>query len=275
MKITDIQQVKQYLVQLQRSTSGYQSIDDLAGGLPKGGVSLIGGRIAMGRSSLALNMVSRIAAVQEGTILFFSTRSSRSELAMRLLGIGMNLSSDQLFDGSVPVQEREQRYLDFIRAQKSNIKFITYTNLSLEMIQSYCRKAENLQLVVIDGPELICLPGDCCCWQYQEKAAHEPMDHVLQFSKQVATAWHVPVLLTANLHRSIELRKNKRPKLSDLKKIHVSEELVDQVLFLYRDRYYDPSGAENAQINVAKTPCGQTGTVELSWSYESCRFDEL
>lgn len=269
MKITYIQQAKQYLEGMRRSTTGYKSLDELTGGLHKGGVTLIGGRIAMGRSSLTLNMVSRIAQQQEGNILIFSTRCSKPELTMRLLSIGTNMSADQFFDGSLPAQEREKRCAEFIQAQKCNIKYITYNNLDLDMIYRYCQQTDNLQLVVVDGPERIHKDRNA----YMEDS-FEPVDQVLQLLKIVADSCHVPVLVTLNLHRTLELRKNKRPKLSDLKKIRVSEELVDQILFLYRDRYYDPNGVDGAELHVVKNNYGKTGRINLNWNYETYRFDE-
>lgn len=274
MKATDLQEVKRQLEQmrqkaLQYTLTGYPSIDDLTGGLPKGGVTLIGGRVAMGRASLARNIATRVAARHTGNVLIFSTRSPGPEVAMRLLSIGMGMSPEKLFDGSVSREKLAVWYLDFLMSQQSNIKIIWCSNLSLKMIQEDCKKTENLNLVVVDGVETIHELTD-----YSVKP-YEPVDKVLKTLKKVAQTENVPVIGTLRIHRSIERRKNKRPKLKDLQKVNASEDLADQIIFLYRDRYYDPFGDPEAEIIVAKNNYGNTGTVALEFDYETRRFDEI
>ena len=86
---TDLQEAKALIEQNAGFTSsGYESLDILTGGLIRGGVTLIAARPAMGRFSLALNMVSRLSRQISGTILIFSPRFREAEVVMRLLQIG-------------------------------------------------------------------------------------------------------------------------------------------------------------------------------------------
>ena len=101
---------------------------------------------------------------------------------------------------------------------------------------------------------------------------NEPKDKVLQALRAIAKELHVPVLCTMHSHRSLERRKNKRPRLEDLKKAEVSAELADQIVFLYRDRYYDPDGNDGAECIIAKSSQGSTGMVALDWDYTTGRF---
>ncbi len=279
MKETDLQEAKSLLARIQQmypqTSTGYASLDQLCGGLIRGGVTLIGGRVAMGRSSLALNMVSRVAMQQTGNILVFSPRYNTREMTIRLLSIGMDLPAEKLLDGSLSVEEREARCATFFGAQKSNIKIIPTTYLSLENIQYYSDRVANLRLVVVDGLEHIYEPVDYSTEPVNLNTPREAMDKILRSLKKLALTKDVPVIGTVTVHRSIERRKNKRPKLSDLKKFDVPAELADQIMFLYRDRYYDPFGYEKAEIIVAKNRLGKTGTVELELAYETARFDEI
>jgi uncharacterized protein (DUF1810 family) len=101
---------------------------------------------------------------------------------------------------------------------------------------------------------------------------NEPKDKVLQALRAIAKELHVPVLCTMHSHRSLERRKNKRPRLADLKKSEISEDLADQIIFLYRDQYYDPFGNDGAECIIAKSSSKNTGTVELSWDCSTGRF---
>jgi replicative DNA helicase len=149
------------------------------------------------------------------------------------------------------------------------------SNLSLETIERFCKRAENLNLVVVDGleriQESIAYSTESTNWN----VSNEPIDKVINALKELAREKDVPVIGTVNIHRSIERRQNKRPKLKDLKKIGVSEDAADQILFLYRDEYYKEPGAGEqsiAECIVAKNRHGSTGTVKLGWIGQFTKF---
>jgi len=279
LKVTDIQEAKQLLEKMQKYMStGYPSIDALTGGLIRGGVTLLGGRPAMGRISLALNIVSRVAARCEGNILVFSAKMPEKEMAMRLLSIGMGTEPERLFDGSVAKETLVSRYLRFQESRKSNIKVYHLSNLSLETITHSCQRTENVNLVVVDGMEGIQESVDYSAETINWDVPYEPIDKVMNALKELAREKNVPVIGTVNIHRSIERRQNKRPKLKDLKKINVSEDMADQIMFLYRDEYYhceyNSDNYPKAELIVAKNSGGKTGLVELDFDYRTRRFDE-
>ena len=278
MKVTDIQEAKQLLEKMQKYMStGYPSVDDLTGGLIRGGVTLLGGRPAMGRLSLTLNIVSRLAVRCEGNILVFSAKTPEKEIAMRLLSIGMGTEPGSLFDGSVSQEELASRYLNFQGHRKSNIKMYHASNLSLETIERFCKRAENLNLVVVDGLECIRESINYSAESINWNVSNEPIDKVINALKELAREKNVPIIGTVNIHRSIERRQNKRPKLKDLKKIGVSEDAADQIMFLYRDEYYHceytSDNYPKAELIVAKNSGGQTGTIELDLDHRTRCFD--
>ena len=80
---------------------------------------------------------------------------------------------------------------------------------------------------------------------------------------------------TVRVSRNVDRRKNKRPKLSDLKKLDASDDAVDQVVFPYRHRYYCVNTTEIAEIIIDKNNHGKTGSVELGWNLLTGRFDEI
>ncbi len=257
-----------------RVTSGYEAFDELTGGLIPGGVTLISSRPAMGRTALVLNIVSRLAQRQPGNILIFSPELRTREVAVRLLNIGLNLGAGQLLDGSLPKEELAAQCADFFLSQKSHIKIDVATSPSLQDILSHSYNIPNLQLLVVDNLEYICQPVDFHAEKLVWDTPREPMDKILMCLKNLAQELDVPVICTAHLHRSLERRKDKRPILADLKKIDIPEELPDQIVFLYRDRYYDPFGEEDAECIVAKNNRGEIGTVRLAWNREIGSFTD-
>ena len=87
----------------------------------------------------------------------------------------------------------------------------------------------------------------------------------------MALELNVPVIALAQLSRSVELREDKRPIMSDLRESGSIEQDADIVSFLYRDDYYNPEAKKNnlsssttvTEFIIGKHRSGETGTVEL------------
>lgn len=266
MKTTKLQQARSLHEAAPRCTSsGYKSLDDLTGGLGRGGVTVIGARPGMGSTALAMNIVSRFSQ-QPGNILVISQHLHPRDGASRLFTIGLGMDTEKLLNGSIPAHTLECRCADFFRAHKGYIHFLVDSFLDTQKLCAHCRDVPDLRLVVVDDLRHICTPRTFSAM---------PVNETLRCLKALAGELDVPVVGTVCLHRSLERRKNKRPKLSDLKKIDMSAQLPDQVFFLYRDSYYEPFAGEKAEIIVAKNSYGKTGTVELNWHYEAGRFTEI
>lgn len=252
--------------------TGYDGWDGLSGGLKKGEVTLIASRPGVGKTSLALNIVNHITGQQPGTILMFSPHMPSREVASRLFSIGTGLTAEAMLDGSVSATELADKYTKYFHTQKAHIQMNLSSWMTLENITQHCHDTPDLQLVVIHHLERVCKPwqlwGKGLSWQENR----EPRETVLQALQALARELHVPILCTAHVHRSVERRKNKHPRLADLKKMETPAELVDQVVFLYRDRYYDPDGKEGTECMIAKSSQGTTGLVELSWDPTTGRF---
>ena len=275
-KIIDFEEAKQLIEQMRRDRSfpsGYKDWDNLCGGLVKDGVTLIAARPAMGKTSLALNIVSRLSVEQGGTILIFSPQMRSDEIAIRLISISMNLEPENFLNRKVPPDTIAARFLDYYGAKESSIKVDLDSFVSVDHIRNHCCRIPDLRLVVIDPVNAICKPIDFSATsaKWGEK---EDLTFVFQALHKLANSLRVPVICTTHLHRSLEKRKNKRPHLGDLKKIGIPTEFIDQIIFLYRDRYYEPEGEEGAELIVAKVAQGDVGTVQLDWDYTTRRFTE-
>ena len=270
-----IEEVQKYLQTMRRYIStGYQGWDALTGGLARGELTLIGSRPCMGRSCFALGIANFVSKYNSGTVAIVSPQESEKEVAVRLLQIGMGTEASKLLDGSMSPEDAAAACSDFLISRRGKIKNIRPTYLTLAEIQLWGEIHSDLRLLIVDNIEyihkpILSIPDDGKVF----KPEQVPMPKLIHCLKRLAQILDVPVICTASLHRSLENRKNKRPRLKDLEKINVPVELVDQVVFLYRDGYYyEHSKRDAAECIIAKSPSGQTGTVHLEWHPETGEF---
>ena len=92
----------------------------------------------------------------------------------------------------------------------------------------------------------------------------------------MAKELNVPVICLSQLSRANESRQDKRPILSDLRESGAIEQDADEVLFLYRDDYYNENSEEKnvAECIVSKNRHGETGTVKLQWLPQYTTFTD-
>ncbi|PCH83658.1 MAG: replicative DNA helicase, partial [Planctomycetota bacterium] len=96
--------------------------------------------------------------------------------------------------------------------------------------------------------------------------------------KAMARDLHIPVLALAQLNRKAEDRTDKRPLLSDLRESGAIEQDADMVMLLYREEYYrrdDDEVKGLADIIVAKNRNGPTGDIQMRFTSELMRFENL
>ena len=72
-------------------------------------------------------------------------------------------------------------------------------------------------------------------------------------------------------------RESKRPQLSDLRESGAIEQDADNIVFIYRDDYYNQDSPEQniAELIIAKQRNGPTGTVKVRFDKQWTRFDNL
>ena len=135
-------------------------------------------------------------------------------------------------------------------------------NITVGDMRKLCKNTENLGAVIIDYFQLIPDPASPC--RGGNETAH-PL-------KEMARELNVPAICTSQLSRDCENRADHRPILRDLPSL--LRENADQVLLLYRDRYYNrntPLG-DIAECIVAKNRYGNVGTVKLRWDPQQVAF---
>ncbi len=277
--------------------TGLIDLDWIIAGMGAGDLIVLGGRPAMGKSSLAANIAFN-AARNGKRPLFFSLEMTKPELSQRWLAGLSGFSTDKQRHGRLEPQEWPRLIEAQQILQALPIGIDDQARLSVAQMRQRARRFKRrfgLDLLIVDHLQLVRQGG-------RVENRRLEIGDVTSSLKAVAKELQVPVLLLSQLSRGVESRDNKRPSLSDLRESGDIEADADVVLFLYREEYYlqrvklqrTPGEKQEAfaareadlqdrieaargkaEIIVDKNRHGRNGVAYVAWSGERQRFDNL
>ena len=244
-------------------STGLRDLDKKINGLNKSDLFLIAARPAMGKTAFALNLALNVAKKYNKTVACFSLEMSREQLTMRLLANESFVELGKLLTGKLSDEEWTKLAMASAALSQTDLRVDDNPSITVAEINAKCRRLDNLGLVVIDYLQLMQGSG-------YGKASDNRVNVVSDISRSLkimAKELNVPVICLSQLSRGPEGRTDKRPMLSDLRESGAIEQDADEVIFLYRDEYYNENTEEKgvAECIVAKNRHGEVGTVKLQW----------
>ena len=244
-------------------STGMRDLDTKINGLNKSDLVLLAARPAMGKTAFALNVGLNVAKKYKKTVAIFSLEMSREQLAMRLLSIESFVDSQKMATGKLNEDEWSKLCMASAALSQTDIRVDDNPAITVAEMNAKCRRVENLGLVVIDYLQLMNGSG-------YGKGGDSRVNVVSEISRSLkimAKELNVPVICLSQLSRGPESRTDKRPMLSDLRESGAIEQDADEVLFLYRDEYYNENTEDKgiAECIVSKNRHGEVGTVKLQW----------
>ena len=244
-------------------STGLRDLDKKINGLNRSDLFLIAARPAMGKSAFALNIALNVAKKYGKTVAMFSLEMSREQLVMRLLANESFVELGKLLTGKLSEEEWTKLAMASAALSQTDMRIDDNPSVTVAEINAKCRRLDNLGLVVIDYLQLMQGSG-------YGKASDNRVNVVSDISRSLkimAKELNVPVICLSQLSRGPEGRTDKRPMLSDLRESGAIEQDADEVIFLYRDEYYNENTEEKgvAECIVAKNRHGEVGTVKLQW----------
>ena len=253
--------------------TGFTDLDRLLAGLHPANLIVIAARPSMGKSTLAINMATHIAAAGSPVALF-TLEMSREEVVQRLLSSMASVDSSKIRTGQLDADKWQRLSVASARLYDMPFYVDDSHDLTVTSIRAKCRRLKHgkgLGLVVVDYLQLMQGPRSA------ENRQQEIAD-ISRSLKSLARELHVPVIAVSQLNRQLEQRENKRPRLGDLRESGAIEQDADVVMFIYRADFYDPGDAQHAgiaEVEVAKHRAGARDTIRLSFAAEFSRFHNL
>lgn len=255
--------------------TGFYDFDKLTSGLHANELIILAARPAMGKTAFGVNIAVNAAINSKKNVALFNLEMSAEQLAMRMISANGGIDQNKLKTGRLEHNDWKKVNEAMSELSNTNLFIEDASGITVSEIRAKCRRlatqGPGLGLVVIDYLQLI---------QGSAKYAGNRQQEVSEISrslKTMAMELKVPVIALAQLSRSVELRENKRPIMSDLRESGSIEQDADIVAFLYRDDYYNKSAAEQTNISVTelivgKHRNGSTGTIELLFERSMSNF---
>ncbi len=247
-------------------STGLRDLDKSINGLNKSDLMLLAGRPGMGKTSLGLNIALNVAKkYPKKAVVFFSLEMSKQQLVTRLLANESFVDLQKLTTGKLSVDEWSKIGIASSALSQTDLRVDDNPMLSVAEMNAKCRRVNDLGLVVIDYLQLMTSAGNTR--NYSGENRQQVVSDISRSLKIMAKELNVPVLCLSQLSRANESRQDKRPMLSDLRESGAIEQDADEVLFIYREDYYnkDTEKQNVAECIIAKNRHGETGTVELQW----------
>ncbi|HEY8390629.1 MAG TPA: replicative DNA helicase, partial [Clostridia bacterium] len=218
--------------------TGFIGLDNVLNGLHPSDLILIAARPGIGKTALAMNIMSNIALnvgrkVTEGQkpklhCAVFSLEMSREQLMQRLICSVAGVSMTHAAKGTLTAEEWKKIFAATKLLDNCELYIDDTSYIRPQEILNKClrmRKEKGLDVVMIDYLQLI-TPNK----ERADSRAQEVAD-ITRFLKITAKELNVPILLLSQLSRKSEERKGE-PQLSDLRESGAIEQDADIVMFI-------------------------------------------
>ena len=259
--------------------SGFVDLDKLTSGLHPSDFIILAARPSMGKTALALNIVTNVAlrahkrvGGEPRSVAFFSLEMSKEQLVSRMICAEANIDSQRLRVGEMGDKDWDSLWEACDAMSKAKIFIDDTAGIKVMDMRSRARrlKAEHgLDLIVIDYLQLMQGSGKKSTMGDRQQEVSE----ISRSLKALARELDVPVLALSQLSRGVEARQVKRPMLSDLRESGSLEQDADIVAFLYREDYYNPeTESKHTELIIAKHRNGPVDTVNLFFHKQFTKF---
>jgi len=255
--------------------TGYRKIDDFAGGLTRGEVSIIGGRPGHGKTTFLVNLLTSF--IDNGyKVAMFNRELPNTEVIKKMLCIEMpKLEYTDIRRGLI--NDRTKKLLrearNIITEKYPEDKFVMFDNIrDLPKTASEVKKFKP-DVIIDDYIQLITPVG-------KEDTRRLQLERICNDYKWLAKENDCAVVMASQLNRSIESRGGdaKRPQLSDLAECGAIEQIAENVFFVYYPYKIDPATHSKNEIYLvaSKVRYGETGEITLGFHGNICTmYDDL
>ena len=251
----------------QGATTGIKMLNDAINGFQPSEFTIIAARPSMGKTDVMLHFAKQVG--WQGYIpVIFSLEMPARKLAERLIASTGRYNRMKLRNPKKYLtDEQKKTWHETIGiVDKTNIQIFDQSGQSVPEMRAKIRQIMNKYpdkkpVVFIDYLTLI-RPQN-----FYNGNMHQQVTEISQSLKNMAKDFDIPVICLAQLNREVEKRADKRPMMSDIRESGSVEQDADNIIFLYREKYYNKeSDSDTMELIVAKARNGATLTIEVRYN---------
>jgi len=255
--------------------SGFYELDDMLNGMQNGEMLIVAARPSMGKTAFAMNIIEHLAADMQLPCGIFSLEMSKQQLAQRLMCSRANIDAQKVRRGMLNASEFQQLAQTVTGLSKAPIWVDDSAGMTPLELRAKARRLKlkhDVKCLMVDYMQLMYNPGS--------ESRQQEISEISRVVKSVARELNIPVICLSQLNRATEGRDGHRPRMSDLRESGSIEQDADVVMLLHREDYYRMSEPDFqpdniAEVIVAKQRNGPTGTIKLTFSNKTTRFENL
>ena len=259
--------------------TGFADLDRMTDGLHGSEMIVIAARPAMGKTSIAMNIVEHVVLEQKLPAAVFSLEMSAEALVMRMMCSLARVNLRSIREGFM--SEADFPKLTGAAGRLANAPLLIDDSAALSILQLRARarrlhQQHGIKLFVVDYLQLL----HSTARRAQENRQQEISD-ISSGIKALAKELKVPVLVLSQLNRELERDKSRKPRLSDLRESGAIEQDADVVGLLYKPNAGEDDDSVTAEepeglpvnLLIAKQRNGPTGDVNLIFLKPYTRFE--
>jgi replicative DNA helicase len=128
-----------------------------------------------------------------------------------------------------------------------------------------------LDLVIVDHAQIVAserVKGD------KDRGRYLELRLIAEGLREMAKEWRIPVVLMAQMNPVSAERKNKRPKLSEIRESNDMGNTADAAVLIYQERNENTDEIDSTELIVAKNRHGRRGTVVVGFEGALHNFAE-
>jgi replicative DNA helicase len=253
--------------------TGLTELDKLLGGIQPGDYIILAGRPGMGKTVLALQLLTYWGR-KYGAGGLVSLEMSNIQLGTRIISSDSGISSNRIRLGEIKENEWASLLQSTTELSKLPIYFDDTPAVTPGQLVAKAKKLtleHDGKFLVIDYLQL--MDSDL----QVDRNRNEVISVISRACKRIARELNIPVLALSQLSRAVESRQDKRPRSSDLRDSGSLEQDADIILFIYRDEVYNPDTEfpNLAEIIVGKFRHGPTGVFSVYFKKATQQFADL
>ena len=252
--------------------TGLKDLDELLQGLRGSHVIIVAGRPGTGKTTLALGIAEQLTIRDRKSALVFSLEMSAKELSKRSLASSSVVSLGNIDTGKAMGNGEEIVRITAAVSKMvdADLRICQKGGLPLSRIRNIARfqhKAKPLDLIVIDYIGLIAPEAGS-----RQQNRNLELGAISRGLKGMAKELNVPVIVLAQLNRSIETRSTKKPQMSDLRDSGEIEQDADIIIIAHRDADSDLGRSGVTELDIVKHRHASVGHCLLQHQGEYARF---